>query len=144
MNTKSYSLHNCSFLFIQNDNFFQLHSHWRCPRKGAFTDQNALGHTIFSLCHSINFGILYFIWQPYQLQNSLLPFNKMFFTPITTPPIPALSPLLLYIRPYSSHACTITITSRMFSCLQSLSTAHRFQNSLWSQIKILNGSLRSI
>lgn len=117
MNTKSYSFHHCSFLIIQNGNFFQLHNYWSCPRKRAFTYQNV--HWIIQSFRSVTqliFDILYFIWQP----SSLPPFIEVSFTSIIPPPISAFSTPPLYIRPYFSLACTITITSRLFSCLRSL------------------------
>lgn len=122
MNTKGYSFHHCSFLIIQNGNFSSYTVTGVAPKKKAFTYQNV--HWITQSSHLVTklmFGILFFIWQPYWLLNSLLPFIEVSFASITTPAIPVFSPLS--IRPHSFHAYTITITPRLFSSLN-LSPLH--------------------
>lgn len=129
MNSKGCSFHRCSFLIIQNGNFFSVTQLLELlKRKGIYLSKCALDHTIFPLCHSI-FGILYFIWQHYQLPNSLSPFIEVSFTYKTAPPIPAFSPLPLCSRPSSFMPVPLQMTSRRFSCLQSLSSAHCCQDS---------------
>lgn len=124
MNTKGYFFHHCSFLIIQNGNLFSYTITGVAQEKKAFTYQNV--HWVIQSSHLVTqlmFGILFFIWQPYWLPNSLLLFIEVSSASITTAAIPVFLPISLFVRPYSSHACTITITPRLFSSLN-LSPLH--------------------